>query len=310
MVTLGYSGLVRCHWADTGKVAWETDLVKDHGAVPVQYGFSSSPLVLGENVIVHAGGKHALIAFRLTDGKVIWRSEPAESGYATPILMTWKGTSYLVQLTRDHLLGIRPNDGTTAWRYDLPKKGLTNVPTPISLPNGGLLVSGQGLLGTRRLQLEDTANGIVVKELWHQRRIQFFYTNWLINGDLVVGYPGNGGGRFTALKLSDGSIVYQELGQTDANLLGLAKKFCSSAAMVSFRWATRHLTGLFRPVADDRRRDGRGHRPCSSDRLPSSGLTTNWHAFPLSDLKADFKAPADSGVSALDALYGGGSKKK
>lgn len=310
VVTLGYSGLIRCHRAETGKLVWETDLVKDHGALPVQYGFASSPLVLGETVIIHAGGKHALIAFRLTDGKVIWRSEPAEAGYASPILMTWKGTSYVVQLTRDFLFAIRPDDGTMAWRYDLPKKGLTNVPTPISLPNGGLLVSGQGLQGTRRLQLEDGTNGIVVKEIWYQRRIQFFYTNWLITGELVLGFPGNGGGRLTALKLSDGSIAYQELGQTDANLIGFGKELLLVRGDGVVSLGDEAMDG-FVPARRGRPAAGRSWTPPSL--VGSTALVRTDRelaAFPLSDLKEDFKAPADSGVSALDALYGGGSKKK
>jgi outer membrane protein assembly factor BamB len=219
LLTLGFTGLLTCLDASSGRVLWERDLVKDFEATPVQFGFSSSPLFHGGAFVVHVGGSQAnLIAFEPVSGKVRWKSAPAAPCYSSPVLIRVEGEEQLIQLTRDALLGVAAKDGAPRWSYPLPKPGLTNAPTPIALPDQRLLISGQGILGTRMLQLSRTQ----VREVWVNLRTTYFYCNWATTQGMVVGC--NNKGFITALRLTDGEELWKERGQDDANLLQLREE--------------------------------------------------------------------------------------
>lgn len=216
---LGYTGLLTCFDAETGRVAWQRDLVKDYDAKPVQFGFSASPLVYQNRFVVHVGGKRsALMAFAPADGAVAWEAEPAEPSYASPVLFRVGDEEQLVQVTRDAVLGLAAGTGKTRWTYPLPKVGLTNVPTPIALSDGRLLVSGQGVLGTRLLKVSPKGGAFDVAEAWANEKVPYFYCTWLVEGERVVG---NSGGFLTALDLATGKELWKKRGQDNSNQLRL-----------------------------------------------------------------------------------------
>ena len=220
---VGFAGLFHCLDAATGKVLWKHDLVADLGATPVQFGFAASPVAYQDVVLLHVGGKAgAVVAFDPKDGAVRWKSAPAEPAYATPVVATIGGEDQVVQVTRDAVYGFAAVDGSTRWTYPLPKPGLTNVPTPLPLSGGRLLVSGQGFQGTRLLEVSKAGDRFEVKSLWHRKEVEFFYCNWAVAGDVAYGYPANNGKKLTALRWRDGEVLWEELKQADANVLSAA----------------------------------------------------------------------------------------
>ena len=302
--TVGFTGLLQACSAADGKRLWSTDLVVDQGATPVQYGFAASPVAFNGKLVVAVGGKHATIAFDLKTGMVVWASEAAAPAYATPVPMSWKGRPMIMQLTRDTLFGFDAADGKTRWSFPLPKTNLTNVPTPIVFDDGRIVVSGQGIDGTRLLQLTEDGDSIAVKERWHQRKTQFFYTNWTTDGETAFGFPGNGGKRFTAVRLKDGAILSQDVGQTDANVVLLGKQLllCRGDGLLSLGTPT--VDGF---TADVRGQATKGRCWAAPTIVGGSVIVrseTELAVIKLSSLTTDFKPPADSGVSALDAAFG------
>ena len=67
--SLGANGRLNCLKKATGKVVWSTDMANDTGAKTPQWGFSSSPLVHGDLVVVYAGAADAgMIAYDRQSG--------------------------------------------------------------------------------------------------------------------------------------------------------------------------------------------------------------------------------------------------
>jgi outer membrane protein assembly factor BamB len=219
LVTVGFAGALHALDPATGAVAWRHDLVADFGATPVQFGFSGSPVGLGDRILVPVGGNRAaVVALSAADGAVRWASEPAEPSYATPVVMSVAGEQQVVQVTRDHVLGLSAADGTTRWKYPFKDKGLTNVPTPLPLPGDRLLISGQGADGTRLLQLTRTS----AAEVWARKQPRFFHFNWLTADRLVFGYADK---SLVAVRLADGETAWTKGGLAGGNLARVGDAF-------------------------------------------------------------------------------------
>jgi outer membrane protein assembly factor BamB len=59
-----------------GKIKWSKNHYSLYDSKPLMFGISESPLVVDNMVIASPGGtKASMVAFNITDGKVIWEAE-------------------------------------------------------------------------------------------------------------------------------------------------------------------------------------------------------------------------------------------
>jgi outer membrane protein assembly factor BamB len=73
---LGQYGELICVKAASGQEVWRKHLVTDFGGVPMEWGFSESPLVDGEMVLCTPGGSNGtVVALNKTTGKLVWQSK-------------------------------------------------------------------------------------------------------------------------------------------------------------------------------------------------------------------------------------------
>lgn len=190
LLVLGFTGVLVCLDANSGKALWEVDLVKKFQATPVQFGFASSPVAVqssdDEFVVLAAGGKGGLIRMSAKDGEVRWVSPVDSFSYATPTWATISGIGQWLIISRTVACGISAK-GNKLWQSELKEQGLTNAPSPLVVGSHRILLSGQGMDGTQCLEVDLNKEGEwKVEEAWHNRRLQFFYTNWLQLTDQVV----------------------------------------------------------------------------------------------------------------------------
>src|SRR5678815_953382 len=61
LYALGGNGDLSCMEARTGKIVWSKNVLREFGGSNIQWGISESPLVLGNKVLVNAGGRNASI---------------------------------------------------------------------------------------------------------------------------------------------------------------------------------------------------------------------------------------------------------
>ncbi len=84
------------------------------------YGFVTSPLVLGDLVIVQTGGagRRAVTAFDKASGEVRWASGTGSVNYQSPLATSLGGRRHLVAFTDHLLLGLDPATGEELWQYE------------------------------------------------------------------------------------------------------------------------------------------------------------------------------------------------
>lgn len=146
VVAVDQWGDLVCVEAATGKEQWRKNYEQDFGGKRPEWGFSESPLVDENRVIITPGGSGgALVALNLKTGETLWRSKDFTDNaqYSSALVAVIGGVRQYAQLTMDHLVGIAADDGRVLWKAR--RKGATAViPDPIVDGNRIYVTSGYG----------------------------------------------------------------------------------------------------------------------------------------------------------------------
>jgi outer membrane protein assembly factor BamB len=133
-------GKLLCLKAKSGDVVWEKEAGKEFGLDIPQWGFSASPVVSGERVILNYG---KVFAFDKKKGTPVWQTKKGYGdAYSTPIEMALGEKPALAVFTGTGLLVLAGADGAelafTPWetRYDV------NAMTPVVLDQRVFISSG------------------------------------------------------------------------------------------------------------------------------------------------------------------------
>jgi len=88
------------------------------GASKGFFGFSCSPVVVGEKVIVQVGGSSGtLVALEAKTGRVLWKSGKDESGYASPLVAKLGNQTSVVSFNREGLSILDPESGKQTFSF-------------------------------------------------------------------------------------------------------------------------------------------------------------------------------------------------
>lgn len=141
--TLGSIGHVFCLDASTGSVLWQREYPLDTSKKLPMWGLAASPVIDGDNVIIHPGAEPdgCLIALNRKTGSEVWRNLSDPSGYATPILIERAGRREIVCWTPKHVHGLLAGTGERQWSIPYDVTYGVSICTPI-YSNGIVFVSG------------------------------------------------------------------------------------------------------------------------------------------------------------------------
>ena len=116
LYAVGATGLVQCLNPANGEVIWQRDLAKDAERKPPMWGFSSSPLIVDDLVIVYAGGADdkGVFAYDIKSGEPRWSVPAGDHSYSTPHLATVDGRDVVLMLTNTGISAIDPATGKSS----------------------------------------------------------------------------------------------------------------------------------------------------------------------------------------------------
>ena len=177
---------------DRGDVLWRRHLADELGAAVPHWGFTTSPLVTGQHVIVLTGGAKdgAVTAFDKRTGQTAWRALSEETSYQSPLLVAADGRETLIA-AGDHLLfALDPDDGRELWRWE---HGAERFYAQIVNP---VVVRGDSLLLTYRpnesaLVRLPKADGSAPEVAWTTPYLRGDYGMPIARGDYIYGYDGD-----------------------------------------------------------------------------------------------------------------------
>lgn len=148
-------GMLYCLQTRDGSVVWSKAMQELGGGIP-SWGYSESPLVMGDRVYCTPGGEAgAIAALDKQTGETIWQSKeyPDTAHYSSIMPMQHERRTILVQLLYKELVGVDPEDGNGLW--SVPWNGnVAVIPTPIISGNTVYATSGYGA-GCAMVRLTD-----------------------------------------------------------------------------------------------------------------------------------------------------------
>jgi len=167
----GTSGDVVCLNATSGKIVWETNLMDEYDAPQLKWGLTESLLIDGDRLICTPGGsKMTIIALDRFSGKLLWSSkgDGNSAGYCSPVLIEHGGRRLIVTMTGKSIIGVDAENGDFLWSHEHTTSYDVNPNTPYYQDGKIYCVSGYGTGG---VQLELSADGKKVKEIWRNKSL-------------------------------------------------------------------------------------------------------------------------------------------
>jgi outer membrane protein assembly factor BamB len=227
LFTIGTNKEMHAFDARTGRVIWSHDLVKEFGAPSllirpvVKAGYGCSPLAYRDTIICFVGGPgQAVVAFRQSDGAVVWKSGEFLTSDASPVLITVDGQAQLVIFAGESVNGLDPDTGRVLWSYPHDPGNDFNFSLPLWGPDNILFVSSGYKAGSRAIRLTREGGRTRTEELWFNRRSRFMFLNAIRLGDHVYGTSGDMGPAFlTAIDIKTGQAAWTHRGFSQASLI-------------------------------------------------------------------------------------------
>jgi outer membrane protein assembly factor BamB len=207
------TGPVVCLEADTGKIVWQKNLLKDFGAENISWGLSASPVLDGERLYVIPGAKGAgVAALSKKTGEVLWKTGDDKAGYASPVAATVGGKRQVIFFTAAGLLAVQAEDGKELWRVPWKTEYDVNICTP--LLHGDLLFVASGEnVGSTLFRLRPEGKPEIVWESKGTRGIMTTYwANAVIHDGHLYGVSGEFAGviNFNCVDLKTGKLVWSQ----------------------------------------------------------------------------------------------------
>jgi outer membrane protein assembly factor BamB len=215
--TVGFTSRLVCLDARDGTPRWSHDLVEEYGGRIQPFGHAASPLRHGEMVIVLVGGeRHGALGFDLRDGSVVWRSEPLEFSYASPLVAKVGGEDQLVFMTPKSVVGIGLADGRLRFEHPHENKYGTNCQGPWWGDDDLLFVSAHANAGSRTLRLTRDGAATRVEEVRRNEELRIFHGSAARVGRRVYGVSES---RLFAYELRSGEEEWSRPGFPDASVV-------------------------------------------------------------------------------------------
>lgn len=204
----GGNGDVACMNTATGETIWHINLSAEFGGRVPGWGYSESPLVVDDLLIVTPGGQQGtLLALNKMTGESVWQSGSiTESAhYSTPVLATINDVRQIVQFGNRSVFGVSLKDGKQLWSYSAPANGTANCCSPVIDDN---YVFASSAYGTGGGLVKVTQNGDrqEAEEVYFENRLQCHHGGIVRIGDYMYTC---GNGPLTCVHFRTGEIAWQ-----------------------------------------------------------------------------------------------------
>ncbi len=218
LFTLGITAVLSAWDAESGKLLWRRASSEEFEPSFPYFGAAASPLVWGDMCFVHFGGQArenaeapgpgAMIAWRVADGKELWRWDgdgPALA--ASPVIHEIEGRRQLIFKTQKKIVGLDPRTGEELWRIPYIVDMDNTIVTPLLI--GDRLLTSDWEMGMRAWRIHSTGKSWTVRKLWKNSAVSQFMSSPVVVKSQIVGFSHYRKGQLFGLDPNDGELLWR-----------------------------------------------------------------------------------------------------
>ena len=195
LFALGARASLLCLDASNGDLIWQRDLMTEFGAELPVWGFSGSPLVVDDVVVVYAGGRNDVgwVAFHREDGRQLWSFPGRGMNFSSAQLVEVDGSRMVIVVNENGLHGLNPADGRPLWSLKPSQWQQPPMVQPQLIAPGRIAVAVGDGAGVACVQLERIGGegGWQAAELWLSRHLKPAFNDFVCVGDHLFGFDQN-----------------------------------------------------------------------------------------------------------------------
>jgi outer membrane protein assembly factor BamB len=180
LYTLNREGKLFCFDATSGEVRWKMDVTEKLGAEPGKWGFSASPVVDGDSLLINIG---KMVSMDKKTGKVSWETRDYGHSYSTPTPFELRGRPALALLNSEGLAILDRTDGEELYFHEWKTKYDINAASPIIDGDTVFISSGLNRGGAMLRMGEEE-----LEVLWESKAMRNKMNGCVQLGDYLYGF--------------------------------------------------------------------------------------------------------------------------
>ena len=200
----GATGILNALDAATGTVIWSRNVSADTKVTVPTWGFSSSPLVIDDLVIVAAEGTP--VAYDIATGMPRWIGPAGGFSYSSPHLISIDGVRQVMLLNGKGAISLAPADGSVLWRSESTGGAIVQ---PAVAADGDVLIPSIGVAGgqgIRRLAIAHASGAWTADERWTSTGLKPYFNDFVVHDGHAYGFDGS---ILSSIDLADGTRTWK-----------------------------------------------------------------------------------------------------
>ncbi|MFT4542917.1 MAG: outer membrane protein assembly factor BamB [Planctomycetota bacterium] len=199
----GIRDVLSCLDAETGAIRWTVDFAERFETKLPPFGCASSPLVIGDHLVIQAGS--SLVKLDKRTGETLWRAM-VDSGdimsggaFSSPVVANLNDRQQLIVQTRSDLAGVGLDDGKVLWTTPVKAFRGMNILTPTVVGNGVFTSTYGGR--AQMFSVTEGEDGPQVERTWNAGVQGYMTSPVVVDGHAYLFLRSN---RFACIDLAKG----------------------------------------------------------------------------------------------------------
>jgi outer membrane protein assembly factor BamB len=188
--TFGATGILNVLDEATGGVIWSRNAGTDSNTPVPDWGFSASPLLIDDLVIIAAAGK--LVAYDRESGQPRWIGPDGGPGYSSPHVLTIQGVPQILLLDAKGATSVSPSNGAPLWNVTVTSSGMAApIVQPAMTSDGDVLISAGDISGLHRFALTNGPSGWAATKRWSTNGLKPYFNDLVVHEGHAYGFDGS-----------------------------------------------------------------------------------------------------------------------
>jgi len=213
-----------CLDAQSGKLIWTKDLVKEHAGRNIAWKSAASVVVEGDKALVGGGGPgESFLALNKDTGAVIWKSQDEVITHATPVVATILGVRQAIFFAKSGLVSVAVKDGALLWRFPFDFK-ISTAASPVVSGDIVYCSAAYGI-GGGACRISKEGDAFKATELYKTPGDKLIANHWstpvVKDGYLygVYGLKQYGNGPLKCVEVATGQVKWSQPGFGEGNVI-------------------------------------------------------------------------------------------